>query len=270
MSHPHRRRSHVLALSTGLLAVAAASVAAVPRPKVGRRTLIGSGLALLAAGGPLRKAAAAPLEGDGKKQVFDEIDVHRINVIEPDGTIRMVISDNARRPGAIIENVDHPHPNRADFAGMLFFNDEGTECGGLSYSGTKDEEGNVQAGGGISFDKYLQDELISMKTSTGGDETASMLWITDRPDWPITDVIDAWKEISKLPPDQQGAAWGKFYEGKPSAPDRVSLGREKDRSAALRLRDPQGRERIVLEVRADGTPVIQILDEAGTVVSQLP
>ena len=31
--------------------------------------------------------------GAHKGQTFDEIDVHRINVVEPDGTLRMVISN---------------------------------------------------------------------------------------------------------------------------------------------------------------------------------
>jgi hypothetical protein len=34
-----------------------------------------------------------------KVQRFDEIDVHRINVREADGTLRMVISNQARLPG---------------------------------------------------------------------------------------------------------------------------------------------------------------------------
>ena len=32
---------------------------------------------------------------------FDEITVHRINVVEPDGTVRMVISDKANAPGFV-------------------------------------------------------------------------------------------------------------------------------------------------------------------------
>ena len=32
-------------------------------------------------------------------QTFDEIQAHRINIVEPDGTLRMVISDRDRLPG---------------------------------------------------------------------------------------------------------------------------------------------------------------------------
>ena len=75
-----------------------------------------------------------------QKQTFDEIDVHRINVVEPDGTLRLVISNKADFPGIIIKGKETPHPDRAT-AGMLFFNDEGTENGGLIFGGSKDKEG---------------------------------------------------------------------------------------------------------------------------------
>jgi len=48
--------------------------------------------------------AAFTLAGSAaaKVQHFDEIDVHRINVSEPDDTLRMVISNHTRLPGAIV------------------------------------------------------------------------------------------------------------------------------------------------------------------------
>src|SRR5260370_18040718 len=77
-----------------------------------------------------------------KKIVFEEITVQRVNIVEPDGTLRMVISDKALFPGIFLKRQEHPHPNR-NTAGMLFFNDEGTENGGLTFGGVKDK--NVQA-----------------------------------------------------------------------------------------------------------------------------
>ena len=57
---------------------------------------------------------------------FDEIDVQRINVREPDGTLRMTISSMAKAPGLMFKGKEHPYPSR-QAAGVLFFNDEGTE-----------------------------------------------------------------------------------------------------------------------------------------------
>jgi hypothetical protein len=43
-----------------------------------------------------------------RSQAFDEIKVHRIDVIEPDGTLRMVVSDHDHMPGVIVEGKESP------------------------------------------------------------------------------------------------------------------------------------------------------------------
>ena len=48
------------------------------------------------------------LTAASKKTKFDEIDVQRINVLEPDGTLRMVISNHARLPGIIVRGKERP------------------------------------------------------------------------------------------------------------------------------------------------------------------
>ena len=63
---------------------------------------------------------------------FTEIDVQRINVREPDGTLRMVISNQTDFPEIPYRGREVPHPER-DTAGMLFMNEEGTEVGGLRH-----------------------------------------------------------------------------------------------------------------------------------------
>src|SRR5262249_9926008 len=74
----------------------------------------------------------------GKRTTFEEIYVQRINIVEPDGTLRMVLSCKSKAPGVIIRGKEYPHPNRKT-AGVLFFNDEGTENGGLSFGGMKEK-----------------------------------------------------------------------------------------------------------------------------------
>ena len=91
---------------------------------------------------------------------FVEIDVQRINVREPDGTLRMTISGAATAPGLIFKGTEHPYPNR-QAAGILFFNDEGTESGGLLFGGAKKGQ-NASSGGHLSFDQYEQDQVISL------------------------------------------------------------------------------------------------------------
>src|SRR5579875_57105 len=71
-------------------------------------------------------------------QEFDQLRVHRIDVVEPDGTLRMVISNHDKLPPVIINGKEHPgNGERRPQAGMLFYNDEGTENGGLIFGGHK-------------------------------------------------------------------------------------------------------------------------------------
>ena len=68
-----------------------------------------------------------------KPQNLGEVNVERINVVDADGTLRLVISNKDRMHPGVMDGktIDRPRP----VAGMIFFNDEGDEVGGLTYTG---------------------------------------------------------------------------------------------------------------------------------------
>jgi hypothetical protein len=206
---------------------------------------------------------------DARKALFDEIDVHRINVVEPNGTLRMVISDQARFPGSFVNGKEIARPDRQD-TGMLFLNEEGTEMGGLTFDGRKDKNGEIQNNGHLSFDQYMQDQVFSLDAGQDGGKHYSVITFTDRGDYSIMDAFEAKKRIDALPAEQREEEWKKFMETHPGDANRIVLGRATDTSAVLKMRDKQGRDRLVIKVAVDGSPVIQFLDEGGKVVSQLP
>ncbi len=206
-----------------------------------------------------------------RKQTFDEITVHRINVVESDGTIRLVLTNTANSPGIYIKNKEYPHPHNRKGAGLLFFDEEGTENGGLSYGIEKDQDGRVIGSNGhLSFDQYMQDQIFTIDAGRDGDKKYSILRMDDRGDYPIMDALEAVTRISKLPPNQQQAELKKFQETHPGDHPRVILGRASDGGSVLQLKDTGGRDRIVLRVAPDGTPKLQFLDAAGKVLSELP
>jgi hypothetical protein len=165
-------------------------------------------------------------------QTFDEITVHRINVAEPDGTLRMVISDKARLPGVIVKGREQPKADRPQ-AGMLFYNDEGSENGGLIFGGRKNAKGEVvDAGGSLSFDKYGASEVIQ-----------------------LAGVDDAENRFAGLSVrDTQRRIW---------------VGRRDDGIASVSLMDADGKRRIALEVAASGEPSLRFFDETGRTVQTL-
>ena len=87
----------------------------------------------------------------------------------------------------------------------------------------------------------------------------------DEPDIPMSEITDA----LMLPPARREARLEQLFS-KDKPQQRAYLGRRSDRSAALQLKDPQGRDRVVMAVSADGNPSLQFLDEQGKVLAQFP
>ncbi len=94
---------------------------------------------------------------------------------------------------------------------MLFFNDEGTENGGLIFGGLKDKNGQASSYGHLSFDEYEQDQVFTIDASQQGDRRRSGLSLVDDPNYPIGEVLTAMDGMKNLPPDQQNAADGEVF-----------------------------------------------------------
>jgi hypothetical protein len=204
-----------------------------------------------------------------KKTVFDEIDVQRINVIEPDGTLRMIVSGRKKAPGIIIKGKEYPHETRST-AGIIFFNDEGTENGGLTFGGSKDKDGKTRSFGHLSFDQYMQDQVFTIDASEENGQRRSGLAVVDRGEYSILETLELLARTKGLPQSERQAEMKKFLASHPGDAQRLYLGRGRDRSVGLTLKDTEGRDRIVLRVAADGTPGLQFLDSAGKVVANFP
>jgi hypothetical protein len=164
-----------------------------------------------------------------RSQAFDEIQVHRINVVEPDGTLRMVISDHDQMPGVIVKGKESPKVDRPQ-AGMLFYDNEGTENGGLIFGGHRNEKGEiVDSGGSLSFDKYGASQIVQLAGVDDKDNHFAGLTVNDQS-------------------------------------HRIWVGRKDDGAAVMSLMDAKGRKRLVMQVTADGTASLDFLDAEGHVV----
>ncbi len=166
---------------------------------------------------------------------FDEISVHRLNVTEPDGTLRMVISDKDRLPPVIIKGKERPEMGEARRqAGMIFYNDEGTENGGLIFSGRKNDKGQiVDSGASLSFDRYGAGQTIQ-----------------------LAGVDDSENHFAGLQVNDVGG-------------QRVWAGRDGKGLASISLAAADGKERIRLQVSAEGKASIVFLDDKGKVLQKL-
>ncbi|MGN6818185.1 MAG: hypothetical protein ACTHJR_05890 [Sphingomonas sp.] len=194
---------------------------------------------------------------------FDTIDVQRINVREPDGTLRLAISDHAHIPGLIYGGREYPHPNRPE-AGMIFYNDQGDENGGLVFDGGL-ENGKPTNGGSFTFDRYHQDQTLQLISTEDGQDRRVGLVVNDRPDQPM-DIAAGLRARTMKPGPERDALVAKA--GLSNA-RRVWLGRSEDGGVSLVLSDPQGRPRLTLGVGSDGAPSVALRDSTGRVTRTL-
>lgn len=173
-----------------------------------------------------------------KITTFDQINVRRINVVEPDGTLRMIISDHAKLPGIIVRGKEQPLERPQ--AGILFYNDEGSENGGLIFGGRKNDKGQVvDAGGSLSFDKYEANQIVQLAGVDDSEDRFAGLIVSD----------------SHTGTDTCRRVW---------------VGRDDEGTASVALMDVNGKKRMLMEVKPDGTPSLTFLDANGKVTSRLP
>jgi hypothetical protein len=208
-----------------------------------------------------------------QKQRFTEIDVERINVVEPNGSLRLVISNRARSIGPIYKGQPFGYPGGTR-PGMIFFNDEGTENGGLTFTGSRRPDGTYQAGTHMSFDQFDQDQVVVLNYSDNNGTRRMGLTIGDRANVNIFDLVQQRDSIMRMP---EGAAREEALrqlmaprDGVPMYAQRLYVGRDQSKAAVVDLHDPMGRPRIRMRVDSLGSPSLEFLDENGQVTARLP
>jgi hypothetical protein len=193
-------------------------------------------------------------------QRIDELTVQRLNVVDANGTLRFVLSNKDKMHPGVMDGVTINRPRPV--AGMLFFNDEGDEVGGLTYTGTDDN--GRRASAGIMFDQLKQDQTIGLSYSENDGQRSAGLQVWDRSEQPLSDLIRALNAANALPAGPARDAAVKAVRAKaPPGPRRLFAGKNADRSSTVSLADGQGRPRLVLRVDASGASSIEFLDANG-------
>ena len=200
-------------------------------------------------------------------QKFGHVSVERLDVVDANGTLRMVISNKDRMHPGVIDGVtiDRPRP----VAGMLFFNESGDEVGGLTYTGVE-TNGVRRANAGIMFDQFKQDQTIGFTYSEGNGRRSAGFQVWDRADSSLGDLVRQLNAANKLTdPAEKQKALEAARAAAPPGPRRVFVGKTSDKAATVSLSDADGKPRINITVDATGNPRIEFLDAAGKVVSTI-
>ncbi len=192
----------------------------------------------------------------------EELTVERLNIVEKDGTLRLVLSNQARQHPGIVEG--KPLPARPRGAGLIFFNTDGDECGGLVYDGNQQ-----QASLSLSVDQYRNDQVMQLQYQEARGPSAPLrsygLRLWDRPGrFTLGQLVRRLDSLRQLPDPtryEKGVAdlKAKHLLGE----ERLFLGKNNQRETGLFIRDSLGRPRIQLYVDARGQARLETINPDG-------
>lgn len=198
---------------------------------------------------------------------FEEINVKRINIIENDGTIRMVLSNKELQHSGRIDGKDWEKRERP--SGLIFFNDEGDECGGLIYQ-TKETKNGLISGMSITMDRYKDDQVLQLSNQetvvNGKIMSQRGIHINDFPmDSHITKRMEMLEEAQKITnPEERKKKINEIYD-QFGERNLLFLGKTKGNSQGLFLSDSKGQPKMMIYVDEQGNPKIQTFNDKGEI-----
>ena len=202
------------------------------------------------------------------RQNFKVINAERINIREPDGTLRAALSNSAgfKEAGRAHQDVR--------FAGLMFYNEEGHETGGLTYSGRL-MPGGQDADVTLAFDQFRQDQNVYLHHEEARDEHGLRiddgLTVNARPDYTgVKEEYSLYNRMQKLPPEQRAELELKSLQAGKISTRRLFFGvvrgvqdnKPFDYSGVF-IRNKWGRNAIRLYVDDDNKPHFEIYDPLG-------
>jgi hypothetical protein len=206
---------------------------------------------------------------------FTEIDAERLNIVGPGGVPVLVLANRERIPGPVIDGREYPRAvadGRDLLSGMIFYNEQGDEVGGLIYNGIVRDSG-YSAVGHLSLDQWKQNQVVALQYIDNGRTRRAGLRVWDRPtDVPMSTHFDR----AALFLDADSATRDSLRRAGVEARQRGEFGVQRlfvgsqNRTAQVQLRDVDGRVRARLFVDSTDVARLEFLDAEGAVVAAYP
>ncbi|TMV49527.1 hypothetical protein FE783_13565 [Paenibacillus mesophilus] len=206
-----------------------------------------------------------------KHERFETIDVEKLNIVDKDGTIKMTLFNRDHIPPAMMDGEDILPGHRKDWpiSGIMFYNGEGDECGGLIFGSEKKENGEYTSSAALTFDQYKQDEVVTMSYDNQNGVSTYGFKIKDRPKTPLPEQIKRLQQIRES--DMDEAAKQKeiqaLWEG---STQRAYMGKNEKGEVLVCLMDKKGKPRLRMLVDEHDNPRMEFLDGQGNVLYKLP
>jgi hypothetical protein len=206
------------------------------------------------------------------RQRFKVLDAERINIREKNGMLKAALSNSAG-----FNEGQRREQGGARFSGLMFYNEEGQETGGLVYLG-KSIPGGQDADVSLTFDQYNQDQVVYLHHEEHKDAHGlnidDGLTIIERPDWKgVKEEYGLYSEMDKLKAEEREALKLKSLQAGKISTRRAFFGvrrgvkdLEPYDEAGLFLKNRWGRDAIKLYVDNNNTPHFEIYDPLGNSV----
>ena len=210
-------------------------------------------------------------------QKFGTIDVERINIVEADGTVKMVITNVEQFPnGTETVNGIVTNKGRKKRSGMIYFNEEGLECGGFIYDGAKNKNGH-SSGLSLTYDRYDGDQVMQLLTTdqARGDRRveSSLLIFNDRKgNANNEETTKIWEEIDSIKDEKLRQEKRKEYtdKGLIGATRRIMLGSTRGQSNGLFLFGKDGKRRGMFYVDKNNNIKLEAYNDKGEITHSWP
>ncbi|WP_122466265.1 hypothetical protein [Brevundimonas lutea] len=204
-----------------------------------RREMRGLKLYALAATVVMVGAGVAAFSQQAEPAVFDRLTAQRIDIVEPDGTLRAVLTSDAATPGPIIDGREGTR--NMPVSGLILFDHEGDEIGG--YASGRNAQGDIMV---HTMDFGQSEALASFRRIDAEGRGSVGIFLNDQPP---ADMLS--REATQID-------WGRIKLQTP------------ERNAEILMTDTQQRPRIRLVVDAEDNARIEVLDAQGGVVFRAP
>jgi hypothetical protein len=192
--------------------------------------------------------ALAATTAPSRDAQFGTITAERINIVEPDGLFRAVLTNGARTPGPMKEARAGAKEGERNFpfAGLMIYDHRGQEQGGYGtgYAPTQGSLGVSTLDWPGGADGGFGEAIATFRRVDANGIASSGIQFADRP------------PVGSDPRDGVDRR-------------RIKL-QNVNRDAEVLLADAQGKDRIKLRVDANGEASIEIVDEAGRTVFRAP
>lgn len=200
-----------------------------------------------------------------ENKIIPEITTERLNIVGKDGNKYVVISNPERQAVATIDGEPiNPQETERNVAGLLFFNEDGDEIGGLVYG--IDSTDSYQL---LTFDQRKNDQIMALRKDEyledGEWKRQYGLLLQERSDKQTNVIISELNEIESIEDSiAREEAYEKFYNNPENlAPRRLFIGRTFSENVGLFLMDKDNNLRLQIYLDDEGEPHIETLDKNG-------